>query len=281
MLFSGKKSPTNVHTIVEPENLEQMISSLPKGTLLLLDVDSTIIETPDAHARKHKLPEGTKGLIGQLKDELKDTPDRRNEVISQWRLQREVILVHPRWPEIIENAKKNGVTVFALTNMETGKLGQIDCMEKWRFEELQSKGIHFSNGQSNNEYKLNNEDKDKGYALFYHGLILTGVLSGKGVKPNALEKVIAKEQLSPTCIAFVDDIRSNIDDIKAYAESNNIPFEGIHWRGCELIPGEPNEEIMAKQKEQLLTTGKWLSDEQVVEKFDIKTQGSTKKLSNK
>ena len=59
------------------------------------------------------------------------------------------MLIDDSWPEVMTSLKK-GYQVFGLTKMNTGEFGNIKSMEEWRFNELQSLNISFSQPQKEN-----------------------------------------------------------------------------------------------------------------------------------
>ena len=86
--------------------------------LLLLDIDDTIIRsTKDFSKEIDKLK------ILNKKSKVKEEKDFYENLISAWRLEREVILTDPDWPEFIKNSSKS---TFALTKMDVGKFGLIN-----------------------------------------------------------------------------------------------------------------------------------------------------------
>ena len=180
--------------------------------LLLLDIDDTIIRsTKDFSKEIDKLK------ILNKKSKVKEEKDFYENLISAWRLEREVILTDPDWPEFIKNSSKS---TFALTNMDVGKFGLINSMEEWRYKELQSLDINFNNQSPidgiyyNQPMNLNICD-----ATFFKGIFFTG----KASKGSIVEKLLRHQKYDLTI--FVDD---RIEQLQDVAEScSNCGIESI------------------------------------------------------
>jgi hypothetical protein len=167
----------------------------------LLDIDDTIIYAPN-----------TQLADGMTIDELKKKRDQYPNyevLISQWRLTREVKLVDEAWPPFLEQLKTIHV-VYGLTQLDTGKVGLIESMEEWRYQELHKMGIIFSQEP----------------ALFYKGLLLTGNLSKSQALEGYREDILKYKQ-----VVFVDDRVAHVQDIESYCAKIGIPCVGILFTG--------------------------------------------------
>ena len=107
-------------------------------------------------------------LIDDIKKD-KNKYKNYEEIISNWRLQRRVMLIDSDWSDILLALKKQ-YRVYGLTKMDTGKCGNIHSMEEWRYNELQSLGITFSDDHTIPQGSIND-------ASFYKGLFITGTNS--------------------------------------------------------------------------------------------------------
>nr|WP_231555828.1 hypothetical protein [Rickettsia hoogstraalii] len=106
-----------------------------------IDVDDTIIALK---SKTFKKPPYNK-MIDRIK-ENKSNYDNYEEIVSNWRLQRKVILIDEEWAEVI-NKLKAKFPVYALTQMNTGEFGNILSTQDWRYKELKSLGIEFSDNE--------------------------------------------------------------------------------------------------------------------------------------
>lgn len=84
------------------------------------------------------------------------------QIVSNWRLQRKVMLLDNNWSNILKQLQDQ-YQVYGLTKMDIGKFGKIESMEEWRYQELKSLGISFSI----NDNLPKNEQKG---SIFYKGI---------------------------------------------------------------------------------------------------------------
>ncbi len=239
--------PVN-NAAIQTDNIKhvyQVLQSLPPKTRIFLDIDDTII-TPCSHLFRANSPH--KMLIDDIKKNRESIPNADN-IIGNWRKQRSTMLVCKEWPEIINNLKKH-FPVHALTKIDTGTVGQIESMEQWRYNELASHGILFSDHGDTQapEPLLDN-------ASHYHGIFMTG----KHKKSDLLRKII--DTKNTELVVLVDDREEHINDVATACKEINVHFLGILLEAFTLIPGRPNPTIAQFQKEHLINTGVWLEDD--------------------
>ncbi|MEK6734701.1 MAG: DUF2608 domain-containing protein [Pseudomonadota bacterium] len=219
-------------------DIKQVIESLPKDSIIFIDVDDTII-TPVSSSFRVRV--GELNLIDEIKLNKESYPNYK-EIISNWRLSRKTILTDPDWPEFIKELK-NYFKVFALTKMDKGKFGNIKSMEEWRYNELKSFDIEFT---ELNDYNA------------YQGIFMTGDIK----KSEIIQDYIS--YLKPAHILFIDDIDKYLKDMSGYCSEQSIPFTGIHYHGTENITGSVSEEIKNIQKHHLINNLIWLEDDQAL-----------------
>lgn len=201
--------------------------------IIFIDIDDTIL-TPKSLSVQN-------GLINQLKKDL----DAKfyNEIISYWRVNRQILLLDKNWPQVINDLKKKFL-VFGLTRMEWGKFGEIEQMEKHRFEELEKLNILFSQPNSN-------------YPFFYKGIFFA--------PPNQHDKgeiiEMIKETLNIKKIVFIDDLQENLDDVAKVCAKYRIEYTPFAYK-VKKIPADPD--IMQLQYQLLVTKKKWLEDEEAI-----------------
>lgn len=234
--MNAKAEIVNLHTIDE---IKSKINNLPEETVIFIDIDDTLI-TPKSSSFRIKGDE--LNLIDEIKRDKHLYPNYK-QIISNWRLAREVILVENAWPEFIIILKKK-YKVFALTKMDTGEFGNIKSMEEWRYNELQKFGIEFSNisGISDN---------------YYQGIFMTGSY----LKSQIIEKYLTS--FKPTHIIFIDDKEEYIEDVANFCSKTIIPFTAILYRGVDRLSGKFDPEIKRMQLQYLIKEAKWLEDEQI------------------
>ncbi|OJW51174.1 MAG: hypothetical protein BGO67_12695 [Alphaproteobacteria bacterium 41-28] len=247
--LNGQEKIVTAYTVPE---VQKALSKIDENAVIFIDVDDTLI-TPKSKFFHASSP--YRFLIDDLK---RNREKYRNfeEILSHWRLQRKTILVSEDWPDFI-NTLKTVYPVYALTKMETGSIGAIPSMEKWRYEELKGKGISFTplfHGVS--EVTLVSEPSKPYPASFYKGIFITGSFN----KSDIIRAFLKTER--PSQIVLIDDRPEYLQDAIEECNRQSIPFLGILFKGTELILGEPDHDIAEFQKQTLLEHAKWLEDEE-------------------
>ena len=183
--------------------------------LLLLDVDDTLIvpTSPMYNTYPHIISD-IKSLIKKASGDKK-TADRYIDLIARWRLYREVILVDEDWVSFINDMRPS---IYALTQMDTGTFGQIDSMEKWRYNDLLSLGILFEKANLNE-----NPVTIIGDATLYGGIYF----AGKCTKGEVVKKIM--EKINKKIICLVDDNIKYLQSVADACNEMNIEFIGLHF----------------------------------------------------
>lgn len=114
------------------------LNTVLNKSIILIDIDDTII-TPVSKAFR-TLPHNK--MIDEIKKN-KENYDNYEAIVSNWRLQRKAMLIDRDWPKLILKLKQES-EVYGLTKMDTGRFGNIESVEDWRYKELKSLGITFS-----------------------------------------------------------------------------------------------------------------------------------------
>ncbi len=233
------------------DELEQLICShLTPNTIVLLDVDNTIIYPSDsffAFNSEHN----------QFIDELKAFHNiPTHDIVSSWRLQRQVSLMNVEWPVFLHNIHATNARVYGLTRMDTGTYGKMASVERWRASELRSMGLTFS-AQPKTE-KPENLSSTLNGPSFYDGIIFTGDFS----KANSFQAFTTKYNINIENIIFVDDREEHAIDLDNYGTEHGIPTLSIHWQYNKTIVATTCEKRARIQKDYLLNKQIWLSDAQ-------------------
>lgn len=223
-----------------------IIENAPTDTSIFFDVDDTFLTPKSKTFRKAPYNK----MIDRIK-ENKSNYDNYEEIVSNWRLQRKVILIDEEWAEVI-NKLKAKFPVYALTQMNTGEFGNILSMQDWRYKELKSLGIEFSD----NEELAACSSGQKDDAICYKGIFITGNHS----KSGTLSKF--SDELNTSFIVFVDDREKHVEDVRDYCKKNKIGFLGILFDGLKHLTGEPDLKLAAFQESYLIENAKWLEDEE-------------------
>lgn len=217
------------------------------GSLVLFDVDETLIQPTDTYLIHEHTPEGV-SFRQKLKE---DNPDYKDwdEVAGIMLTKTERPLIEPSVLRAINSVKRRGVKVFAITNMNTGPFPLVKKMESWRYAQL--KGVGFEGSEPEQLFPINGFKKNP---VFYRGIIATDTED----KGKVLEVVLDKFGMSPPEIIMFDDTLEYLESVAKVCRDRNIPFEGYHYKGAKFKPW--NEKLVRFQAETLLHKKIWVSD---------------------
>ena len=218
------------------------LTKLPQDSIIFVDVDDTLI-TPVS--KTFRAPPHNQ-LIDEIK-EHRDQYPRYEEIVSNWRLQRKVMLLDHSWPSALTKLKRK-FTVYGLTKMDVGPFGNIESMEKWRYNELKSLGIRFSDNKDIPASNING-------AMYYRGIIATGANS----KSQAIGCYLP--YLQTKTMVMIDDRLPHLEDVEAFCNANSIHFVGIWFQGLGTLKDVPNPAIAELQREHLIKHAEWLEDD--------------------
>ena len=211
------------------------------NTIIYVDIDDTVI-TPQSHT--FRAPPFN-GMMDRIKNN-KDTYENYAAIVSNWRLQRQPMLIDAAWPDVLNDLKMD-YTVYALTKMDTGTFGAIPSMEAWRHKELTDLGVIFTDSgplQSGNG------------SSFYHGIMITGPNS----KSETL-KIFKDTFINAHTVIMIDDRASHVADIGQLCAHHNINFHGIHFKGLSRLEGSPDADVASFQEHHLIQTAQWVEDD--------------------
>jgi hypothetical protein len=247
-MSSDFQDPETTLLFVEAKTASEAVNCLndiPQGAIIFIDIDDTVITPVSKTFRKTP--------YNKLIDEIKKNKAKYQnyeEIVSNWRLQRKAMLIDENWPAILVQLKEK-FAVYGLTKMDVGKFGNIESMEKWRYEELKSLGIEFSN-------RFNIPDIIINGSSFYKGLFMTG--------PNSKSQTIFHylEYLKTNTIVMLDDREKYLEDIGQFCEKNAMRFVGILFRGLEQFRDTQDPSVALFQKEYLIKYAEWLEDEEAI-----------------
>lgn len=209
-------------------------SSQSSKTLTLIDIDDTII-TPIFNFSNN---------IEQLKFIYKTTTDLtlKDEIvllISQWRLERQVMLTDSEWPIFL----KKYIT-YGLTKMDVGQYGEILSIEHWRDDELKNLNISFTYHYPIDQ-KLYNEPFiiNNSHATFFNGIFFTGM----DTKGQVVEHILNSTQYNH--IIFVDDKIEQLNDVTTKCLQKHIAITPIKF---QMVCNTLNKTSYSKIEEQIL-----------------------------
>lgn len=253
---------TEILEISDINKVQEIFKTATADSIVLCDVDDTII-TPKSKMFRYNSE--FKNLIDVIKKNRENIPNF-DTIIGNWRLNRKAMLVSSLWPSIIADLKTKNIPTYALTQLDTGKVGPIESMEEWRYQELKNLGIEFTHKFNEKEnYIVISSDQGTSHAVFHKGFFLTGLHS----KAQLVKEIISVQK--PDHIYFIDDRKDHVIAVEEVAKEASILYTGIFYKGVELLDGKPNELIVTEQKKQLLENAQWLEDEEIEQKLSVKT----------
>lgn len=133
----------NPHQITTIKSFAEVdFNAIDTNTLVVFDVDETLIQPIDSYSINEFTPQGNafKKQLFESHPEIKDWDEYMDILIKQ--VQRP--LLEPMVIEKINALQKRGVIVIACTGLNTGKYGSYDRLERWRYEHLASFGFEGS-----------------------------------------------------------------------------------------------------------------------------------------
>jgi hypothetical protein len=240
----------NIHSVKSFELLEQSISSFNEDSLIVFDIDETILYKKDRILRTP---------LGHMK--YADDMPFEDLLFLFGRAFRdcEQALTDSRLLFLIDQIKKQKAKIIALTFGESGRLGVIESFPEFRVEELNRYGVDFSSSfpeLGRLEIPVPIATHNGKLPLFYNGIICANRVS----KEIALESFLAEINWLPKKLVFIDDFQKYVFKIQKFAEKKGIEYLGLHYVKVREEDKDLNYKIADIQFEHLKTKEIWLSD---------------------
>lgn len=236
-------------------------SKIGKSTLVLLDINDTILFTQDqilqsAH-KQHK-----QFFIHKLIE--KHGQEQAEELLSIMRLQAKRELLDPNIKTFFDYLSSKDTVVFGLTTAGGGSQGCVASLEDWKLELLNSLGIDFSIHSFAPPLKLNekNPKHPKRYPIFKSGIIFTCGLE----KGPILKKVLDNLNFNPTEIVFIDNKLKNLESVACFCKDKRIKFTGIlYTKVQEELTYAFDFETVQKQLDILSESKNWINQAELIQ----------------
>ncbi len=220
---------------------------ISKGTLVVFDVDETLIQPIDSYLVNEHSPKGKAFLRAFVSSHPK---------FPNWDILTSATLKQAKRPliekgisNIFKKMRISGAQVIVLTAMNTGPLGDIEYLEKWRYNHLKSLGVE---GDFNN--RIISLKGFKGNPVFYKGMAAADI-EDKGL---VLENLLERLGYQPRSIVAIDDDVFALKSIQKTCRDLGIPFQGYQYMGYKTVPWDGR--LIFFQAEYLLKNKKWLRD---------------------
>lgn len=251
------------------EHLYDEMSAYDENTLVIFDVDDTLITPEDVILR----PKGRylrRHIISTLsQSNQRQFLEKKDYITSSVLLQRKIQLIESFTPHLITALQQKGVKVIALTAISGGRLGLIPSIEDWRLQELAQLNYNFEGVfDSPISFKelsdlpplkvYGNEVLNTSPPVYKNGIIFSGITP----KGNALREFLELVNWKPQLVVFVDDHLLFLESVEKNMRVLGIDFIGYHYDAAERLPGELDETIGKIQFNYVMQTGLWLTDEE-------------------
>lgn len=254
--------------IIEVDNLnciKQELSQVDKETLVLFDVDYTLIIPDDAILR----PCGQK-LVKKLRSEFVESSPATEKypdgyLHSQIILRAKSSLVDQEFSLLVNELQNSGIPTIALTAAPGGKLSVIDSLADWRIKELKSFGFDFTKAFPNMPVLKFPKWADKEfYPMFKSGVLF----SSKHPKGDVLKQFLEVIQWYPKKVILIDDRIEYLQSAEAVLNQIGIKFIGFYYTAAEKLPCTLDEKLAEFQFQYLAEHAKWLSDSEAKNMMD-------------
>lgn len=247
-----------IKEIVSFKEAEESLKKADRDTLVLFDVDDTLI----VHRYK-PFWEKNKQWFDKVSHSIFKNQYAWRQ--SFWIIKQTSVPLHTEEDIVqrISDLQRRNVSVLALTSIHTRQVCNKYVEVEWRYKKLKECGIDFTHtdfpDRIFHEFKI---DWRTSRPLLFKGMLCTGC----NPKGNVLETFLSSCTMNPKKIIFFDDKLENIksveDQIKLRNISNNdsILYEGYHYRGAEQMDPSFDEDVVSFQLGYVAATDIWLDD---------------------
>lgn len=236
--------------VVEIQTLsqyEQEVGTVDENTLVLFDIDETLVMPKDAIL-------GPKGrpfahtLIKQYLNDSKTLDEYWGIVLAGT----EFDLVEKQCVSLIQDFQNKNIPVMGLTFVHPGKIGHIESFATFRLNLLKGFDIDLSPTISQTTYL------ELDGPVYQSGVIFTA----KQDKGQTLKRFLEEFDLKPKKIVFFDDTLKQIESVEQAAKELGIEYIGLHYTAALNAPYVFDEKLGEFQYRYLAEHGVWLRDDE-------------------
>lgn len=233
--------------------LENLIEDADESTLVLWDVDHTLI-TPDDPILKPKWENLLDEWLGGGKS-IVDSLGKTRYVFREVLMSAPHSIVDEDSLLLMEKIKQKQIPMIAFSAAPGGKVGKIESFIDWRIDELKKFGFDFSNSFSDIQSFTLPKDPELEFSPVYKSGVLITSLHNKG---SVLLDFLNAVQWKGKKVIFIDDQLGNIQSVVHALEALDIEVIGIHYTAASELPCELNEEESFLKVSHFLKSGEWL-----------------------
>ena len=200
--------------IIEIMNLQEVYQYLDSQTLVVLDIDNTLIEPVQELGSNQWFENRIKEYISYGMDK----GDALEKALREWTAIQSITkvkTVEPETTRIVKDLQEKGHTVIGLT---TRGLGISTCT----VQQLESVKIDLTTTSPTNEELFFMNERG---VLFRGGILFTAA-THKGL---ALKKFLETIGFQPGSVLFINDKRSHLMPVEQVCNEDQIPFKGLRY----------------------------------------------------
>ena len=227
-------------------DIEELTSQLDCNSLVLFDVDGTLIAPEDAILKPHR-----HYLFKRL---IEGHPER--DLFRDIHLQAPHSLVDTASISLIQQLQEKGIPTLAFTAAPSkasypGELGD------WRIHELLRFGFDFRSAFPDHPILHIPKAPDQIFPPLFKSGILFSSLHSKG---DILIHFLQKVGFTPNRVIFIDDFIEYIHSVGDALDQMEIEFIGVHYTASQEVPSHLNLELARFQISYFLENEIWLDD---------------------
>lgn len=236
--------------IVEIMNMSQILQSITRDTLVVFDLDNTIMEPTQTLGSDQW---GTNQIARFVAKGLSEY-DAKNQGVGQFaqvQLKTNVQVVETITPKLIQHLQKNNVQVIGLTARPLN-------LTMRSAQQLQSLGVNLATTAP----ALTQIFSTRHPSAYFQGILVVGPHNNKG---EVLMGFMNASQVKASRIIFVDDKLSNVKNVNDALEKQNRPHVEFRYGAADAKVAAFNTNIGDMQWNIFLQTGRIISDQQALE----------------
>lgn len=231
--------------IVTSDNINDIVKYADKGTLVVFDLDNTLIKNNQTLGSDQWFYAYFKKLKSEGHTDANSLA-KTVQIYTEAQKKSKASLVEPVASKIVADLQKMNPNVMALTTR-----GFV--LKDTTISQLNSVDIDFNKGFG--KHKFFTLTPPINSAKFYHGI----AFSDDNDKGSCLLDIIEKENLKFNKIVFIDDKIKNVKSIDKAAKEKGIEYVGIRYSHLDSEAGNLDTEVASIQQEFL---EKIISDEE-------------------
>lgn len=229
--------------------VEEMLDQFDCNSLVLFDVDGTLITADDAILKHHRRPLFKKLIDGH--------PDR--DLFRDIYLKAPHSLVEPASLALIQKLQERKIPTLAFTAAPS-KARHPGPLGEWRVEELKRFGFDFSSAfPHHHTIELPKKEDQIFHPLFKSGVLFSSLHSKGEILIHFLEKI----EFFPNKVLFIDDELEYVQSVVDSLTMAGIACIGIHYTAAMKEPSHLNLDIARFQVDFFLENDIWLTDQEV------------------